>query len=76
KQNELKMDIVFKGVAKIKTEVIFLNNIPIKSSDFQAYKESDSDLPFELTKYDPDFWNGYNIIEPSEVLKSFKIEKN
>ena len=76
KQNELKMDIVFKGVAKIKTEVIFLNNIPIKSSDFKAYKESDSDLPFELTKYDPDFWNGYNIIEPSEVLKSFKIEKN
>tara|TARA_B110000008_G_scaffold94019_1_gene96378 strand:+ start:1333 stop:2853 length:1521 start_codon:yes stop_codon:yes gene_type:complete len=76
KQNELKMDIVFKGVAKIKTEVIFLNNIPIKSNDFEAYKESDSDLPFELTKYDPDFWNGYNIIEPSEVLKSFKIEKN
>ena len=64
------------GEAKIKHEIIFLNNISIELEDFQAYKESNSDLPFELTKYDPDFWNGYNIIEPSEILKSFKIEKN
>ena len=76
KQNQLKMDIIFKARSKIKTEFIVLNNISIKKNDYQSYKEIESDLPFELTKYDPDFWNGYNIIEPSEVLKSFKIEKN
>jgi hypothetical protein len=76
KQNQLKMDIIFKARSKLKTEFIVLNNVSINKSDYQSYKEIESDLPFELTEYDPEFWNGYNIIEPSEVLKGFKIEKN
>ena len=70
------MDIIFKARSKLKTEFIVLNNVSINKTDYQSYKEIESDLPFELTEYDPEFWNGYNIIEPSEVLKGFKIEKN
>ena len=76
KQNQLKMDILFNGSVEIKTEFIVLNNISVTKSDYESYKVIESDLPFKLTEYNPDFWNGYNIIEPSEIVKEFKIEKN
>ena len=33
------------------------------------------DLPTKVLEYDPGFWKDYNIIEPTQILKDFKIEK-
>jgi len=76
KQNQLNMNINFNANAKVKTEFIVLNYLDLKKNDFDLYKEIESDIPFELIEYDPEFWKGYNIIEPSQAIKEFKIEKN
>ncbi len=76
KQNELKMNILFKGDSSTKTEYIVLNNGVLRKIDFDSYKEIEAEIPYNLNEYDPKFWNGYNIIEPSKVVKDFKIEKN
>ena len=76
KQNELRMDILFSGSSSTKTEYIVLSNQELNQIDYDSFKEVQSDIPFELNEYDPNFWNGYNIIEPSQIVKDFKIEKN
>jgi hypothetical protein len=30
-------------------------------------------LPVNLTEYDPNFWEGYSIIEPNKAIKAFKV---
>ena len=76
KQNELKMDIRFSANRIVKTEFIVLNNSSIDKSIYDSYRVIEADLPYRLKEYDPDFWKGYNIIEPSEIIKEFKIDKN
>ena len=74
KQNQLKMQITFTGNNKVKTEVIFNEVDFLKVNDYNKIKEIDSELPVKLIKYDPNFWSGYNILEPQQILKEFKVE--
>ena len=74
KQNQLNMQINFTGNNRVKTEVIFIEINLLKVEDYKKFKEIDSDLPFKLNEYDSNFWKGYNIVEPSQILKEFKIE--
>ena len=76
KQNQLNMDIIFRGNSKIKTQYIVLNSKKLIKKDFEAYNQIESEIPVKLIKYDSNFWNGFNIIEPSQIIKDFKIEKN
>jgi hypothetical protein len=39
---------------------------------FNDIKEKADVLPEYLKQYDPDFWKGYNIIEPNQAIKEFK----
>ena len=75
KQNQLLMQINFTGNNKVKTEVIFIESNKLSNQDFNSVKEIDAELPVELKKYDPNFWAGYNILEPKQILKEFKIDK-
>jgi len=75
KQNQLLMQINFTGNNKVKTEVIFIETNKLSNQDFNSVKEIDAELPVELKKYDPNFWAGYNILEPKQILKEFKIDK-
>ena len=74
KQNQIKMQITFTGNNKVKTEVIFNEADFLKVNDYNKIKEIDSELPVKLKKYDPNFWSGYNILEPQQILKEFKVE--
>ena len=74
KQNQLSMQLNFAGNNKVKTEVIFIETNMINIDDYNRFKEIDSELPVELKKYDPNFWAGYNILEPKQILKEFKVE--
>jgi hypothetical protein len=75
KQNQLKMDLNVKNRQYQKLQLVVFETIPITKEDFETYKETPSVLPVNLTEYDPNFWEGYSIIEPNKAIKAFKVIK-
>lgn len=71
KQNELSadMDLAFTSIDK--DEVIVFETEPLSNSNFEAYKETNDILPTYMPNYDPEFWEGHNIIEPNTAIKEF-----
>ncbi len=71
KQNELfvKLDMATSSLAK--HEVIIFDTEELSVSDFEAFKENSTTLPTYMPNYDPEFWKGYNIIEPNQAIKEF-----
>ncbi|QDO93591.1 carboxypeptidase-like regulatory domain-containing protein [Formosa sediminum] len=79
KQNELSGDINFIAKNYSKRELVAFENETITAAEFNAYKEKADVKPIYLPAYDPEFWKGYNIIEPNKAIKEFKsiiTEKN
>ena len=74
KQNEVAADIHFIVRNIDKTQLVVFENTNITQVDFESFKEDSKVLPTYLKAYDPEFWKGYNIIEPNEAIKTFKIE--
>ena len=74
KQNELKLEIDMATNTKIKFEQVVFDNESISSSYFQNLQEKNDQLPTYLPAYDPNFWKGYNIIEPNQAIKEFAAE--
>lgn len=72
KQNELKGDVHFIVRNIDKTELVIFETKTISEADFKNFKEKALVTPTYLKQYDPNFWKGYNIIEPNEAIKSFK----
>lgn len=72
-QNMVRGDIHFIVRNIEKTELIVFETETITETDFKNFKEKANVLPTYLNKYDPDFWKGYNIIEPNQAIKEFKI---
>ncbi|REE27605.1 carboxypeptidase-like protein [Winogradskyella pacifica] len=73
KQNELKGDIHFIVRNIEKTELVVFETDAISESDFKNFKEKSLVTPSQLNQYDPEFWKGYNIIEPNKAIKEFKV---
>ena len=72
KQNELKGDIHFIVRNIEKTELIVFETDAITESDFKTLTQTAFTEPTQLNQYDPEFWKGYNIIEPNKAIKEFK----
>ncbi len=72
KQNELSSDIHFILSNREKKELVVFKNTPIAETDFTAFEEKPKVKPIYLPKYDPEFWKGYNVIEPNQAIKDFK----
>lgn len=75
KQNELyvKLDMAFTNV--IKYEIVVFDAEQITKADFTNFEEKKGVKPELLRKYDPEFWKGYNIIEPNQAIKEFTAEE-
>ncbi len=73
KQNEVSGDIHFIVRNIQKKELIIFENNPISEIDFNNFTEKPSVTPKYLPQYDPEFWKGYNIIEPNQAIKDFKV---
>ncbi len=71
KQNELavKIDAAFSN--RNRYELIVFNEKPIENPQFEAFKENNNVLPTYMPNYDPEFWKGYDIIEPNQAIKEF-----
>lgn len=74
KQNELamKIDAAFGNLNRY--ELVVFNERPINSGQFKAFQENNDVLPQYIPNYDPDFWSGYDIIEPNQAIKEFTSE--
>ena len=75
KQNEMAFDLKLKMSSTTTNEAIFFNNEILNVKAFESYKE---DVDFEIdrsTKYDPEYWNGYNIIAPEKAIRDFDVSQ-
>ena len=72
KQNEISSDLHFIVSNITKKELVVFENEPIAESQFNSFSEKANVTPTYLPKYDPDFWKGYNVIEPNQAIKDFK----
>lgn len=73
KQNELAADFHFILKNTEKKELIVFETTPILEAEFTNFTEVPEVTPTYLPAYDPEFWKGYNIIEPNQAIKDFKI---
>ncbi|MRI00884.1 carboxypeptidase-like regulatory domain-containing protein [Kriegella sp. EG-1] len=71
KQNELSgnIDFAFRNIDK--NEVVIFESENISEAVFDSFKENKDILPTYLPTYNPEFWSGYNIIEPNQAIKEF-----
>lgn len=71
KQNELDMEIRINAGQLNKYQLVVYENEDLQQQEFDNIKEAAS-FEYETFKvYNPDFWNGYNIIEPNAAIKAF-----
>lgn len=71
KQNELDLDIKIKVSQLDKLQLVIYENSPLSQSGFDAVEKS-ADFEYKTFKtYNPDFWQGNNIMEPNEAIRKF-----
>ena len=71
KQNELSMELDISNFNQEKYEVVVFESQPISSEDFQKVLENENVKATYLSQYDPEFWKGYDIMEPNEAIRTF-----
>jgi hypothetical protein len=71
KQNELHLKIDGAGRSINRYEIVVFDEIDIDNRKYEAFKETNSVLPQYMPDYDPEFWKGYNIMEPNQAIKEF-----
>ena len=76
KQNELSVELDIGASALSKFEVVVFETHAITEADFNSQKENKSIKPEYMSKYNPDFWQGHNIIEPNTAIKEFTVMEN
>ncbi len=73
KQNELSLEINAVTTYKNKYEIIVFDSKPLTEADYKNSKENKTITPEYLSKYNPDFWKGYTIIEPNAAIREFTV---
>lgn len=73
KQNELRLNIDFRMANTNKWELVVYNNTLIDQSDFEAYKEDKSSKATYMPNYNPEFWEGFTIMEPNQAIREFSV---
>ncbi|WP_418604542.1 carboxypeptidase-like regulatory domain-containing protein [Hwangdonia sp.] len=72
KQNEISTHIHFIVSNTTKKELVVFENESITETAFNNITEKAKVKPTYLPKYDPEFWKGYNVMEPNQAIKDFK----
>ena len=74
KQNELHLKIDAAFGSRNRYEIVVFDVEPINKEAFTAFTENNEVLPTYMANYDPEFWKGYNIMEPNTAIKQFTSE--
>ena len=73
KQNELSLGIDIVNFNTEKYQFVAFTSDIIPTSNFSAAKENHEVKATYMAKYDPAFWEGYNIMEPNQAIRDFKV---
>ena len=73
KQNELSLDLNLQGTSLSKYEMVVFNSEDISDSAYDAIKENKNVKATYLSRYDPNFWQGYSIMEPNAAIQAFEV---
>ncbi len=73
KQNELALKLDIKTTAYNKFELVIYASEDISKSEYESVVENPKIKAEYLSRYDPSFWAGYNIMEPNAAIQSFKV---
>tara|TARA_B100001059_G_scaffold219039_1_gene239775 strand:- start:1037 stop:2524 length:1488 start_codon:yes stop_codon:yes gene_type:complete len=74
KQNQLKMDLNVVNRNNQRYQLVIFETIPLDIHVFEDFQEKAKILPVNRITYDPDFWEGYMIIEPNASIKKFRVD--
>ena len=72
KQNEVKLELDLKMYNIIKRELVVYKNTAVTASTVENYKENKKVQLHKATAYDPDFWKGYTVLEPNQMIREYK----
>ena len=73
KQNELSLKLDVQTTNLIKYELVVFNTKSITASDYNSVVENKNVKADYLSKYEPNFWQGYTIMEPNAAIQAFKV---
>lgn len=71
KQNELKLDMHINSISSSKKEIVIFETEKVKGSINELTEKNDIEIKY-FSKYNADYWKGYDIIEPNQAIKEFK----
>ena len=71
KQNELSGKIHFKLDQKSSITLVVFDSERVNDNTFESLQETKAFIPAKKHSYDPNFWEGYTIMEPNKAIKSF-----
>ena len=74
KQNELSLNIDLVNLNTEKYELVVYESDLISEQEFASVEENENVKATYLSRYDPEFWNGYNIMEPNQAIREFTVE--
>jgi hypothetical protein len=74
KQNQLKMDLNVVNRNNQRYQLGIFETIPLDIHVFEDFQEKAKILPVNRITYDPNFWEGYMIIEPNAAIKEFRVD--
>ena len=74
KQNELSLNVDFAFGNINRYELVVFDEEAISEQQYEYVKETDKVLPTYMPDYDPEFWKGYNIMEPNQAIREFTSE--
>lgn len=75
KQNELRLNIDFRMANTNKWELVVFNNELIDQSEFDQFKEDKSTKATYMPTYNPEFWQGYTVMEPNQAIREFVADE-
>ncbi len=73
KQNELSVNLDIGAGETTKYELIVFDSQSLTESEYDSSKENKTIKPEYLSRYDPEFWKGHNIIPPNTAIKQFTV---
>ena len=71
KQNELSGKVHFKLDQKSSITLVVFDSEKVNEKTFKSLQETKEFIPAKKDSYDPDFWEGYTIMEPNKAIKAF-----
>ncbi len=73
KQNELALHLDIGAANLIKYELVVFSSESISDAAFEQASENPEVNASYLSKYDPNFWKEYTIMEPNAAIQAFEV---